>query len=681
MESKQKDPKELFIHRDLSWLSFNERVLEEAGDPANPLIERLKFMAIFANNLDEFLMVRVAGVRRLLDAGYNRKDDFGYYPQELYDAVRQRTESLVAKLYAAYQECDEKEMKKSGIRLLKNDALNAEQKKAAKKFFDTTLFPLVTPMAVDQGHPFPVLPSKTNIFAVYLNRNETVHLALIAIPQPVPRLFRLPSEKDEFCGILIDDIIRDNLESFFRGYKIVASFLFRVLRDGELSIQEEYSDNLLKTIEAEIKNRSKAKVACLQVEKQYHEQLLELICAGLLFPQDQVSVIEGNLDLTYLFSLARQEPKPELSFGSYTPAKKEFENIFDTIKEGDFILHLPYESFQLTVDLIERAANDRDVLGIKMTLYRTNDDSAIIKALIEAAKNKKQVTVLLEIKARFDEERNIDWTRDLEAAGCHVIYGIPGMKTHSKMLLIVRSEEGRIRRYVHLSTGNYNERTSRLYTDIGYFTANEDVAKDISDIFNVITGYSLPSRWRRIVAAPLRLREHFFELIDKEMEFHKKYKNGFIFAKMNSLEDIKMIEKLYQASKAGVKIQLIVRGICCLIPGVKGLSDNIEVRSIVGRFLEHSRIFLFNNNSDYRTLLASADWMSRNFDRRIEVGFEVNKQEIKEHLKFILEEYWKDTAKARILTADKQYVRPPDDGRKHNAQEFLLAYYSSEKNR
>ncbi len=416
-ETKATDPKKLFIHRDLSWLDFNERVLEEASDTSNPLLERLKFMAIFANNLDEFFMVRVAGLSRLLDAGYNRKDDFGYYPQELYDAIRGRTETLLTKLYSVYHDCSEKEAKKNGIKLLKAGELNAEQKKAAKRLFETTLFPIVTPMAVDQGHPFPVLPSKTNIFAVYLNRNEAVHLALIAIPHSVPRLFRLPSEKDEFCGILVDDIIRDNLDSFFRGYKIVANFIFRVIRDSELSIKEEYTANLLKTIEAEIKNRSKAKVVCLQVEKQHHDQLLELICEGLSFPGELISVIDGALDLTYLFSLARQDLKPELSYKSFLPKKIELENIFDSIKESDFILHMPYESFQLTVDLIQRAAVDRDVLGIKMTLYRTNDDSAIIAALLEAAKNKNQVTVLVELKARFDEERNIDWTKDLKGRG------------------------------------------------------------------------------------------------------------------------------------------------------------------------------------------------------------------------------------------------------------------------
>ncbi|MBF0521771.1 MAG: polyphosphate kinase 1 [Candidatus Omnitrophica bacterium] len=676
MDIKNQDPKNIFIHRDLSWLSFNERVLEEAMDRGNPLLEKVKFLAIFANNLDEFLMVRVAGLKRLLDAGYNHKDNFGYYPQELFSEIQSRIESLLERLYSLYKGDITKELEKNKIFILRADQLNAEQKKAAKRYFETTIFPIVTPMAIDPGHPFPVLVSKTKAFGVYLGRNDSPYLALITVPKSIPRLFKLPSEKNEFCFILIDDIIRENLETFFKGFKILGSFLFRVIRDSELSAEEEYSLDLLKVIESEIQKRPKAKVVCLQIEKNHHPQLLEMLSTGIDFSKDQVSLIDGDLDLTYLFELPGQVNKPDLFYQSYVPVKTGFENIFDKIKESDFILHFPYQSFHPTVDLIQSAARDNDVLAIKMTLYRANENSAIIKALIEAAKNKKQVTVLVEIKARFDEEKNIYWTRELEAAGCHVIYGILGMKIHSKMTMIVRREEGGIRRYVHLSTGNYNEKTAEIYTDIGYFTANDDFAKDISDVFNVITGYSLPSRWKRIISAPYDLRQYFFELIDKEIAAQKKYKNGLIFAKFNSLEDPRMIEKLYEASNAGVKINLIVRGICCLIPGVEGMSENIEVKSIVGRFLEHSRIYMFNNNSDSRMFLASADWMTRNFDRRVELLFEVNKEELKQHLKFILEEYWKDTVKSRILTSSKGYVRPEKTDNPFNAQESLIGYYA-----
>ncbi len=673
---KEKEAKEIFIHRDLSWLAFNERVLGEAIDVGNPLFERVKFLSIAANNLDEFFMVRVAGLKRLIDAGHNHKDGFGYYPLELFSEIRLRIDAQIEKLYDIYKGNISKELQKNKIVILKPDQLNGEQKRLVKKYFETTLFPIVTPMAVDPGHPFPVLHSKTSAFALALSRKEETYLALAIIPKSVPRLYKLPSEKDEFCFIFIDEIIRENLESFFRGYQIVDSFSFRIIRDSDISLREEYAPDLLKAIENEIKKRPKAKVVSLQVEKGKHAQLLDLLYANLDFPKDDIIFTDSNLDLSSLSELLTQVGRPELMFGSYTPAKVEYENIFDKIKEGDFLLHMPYQSFYSTVDLIQAAAKDADVLALKMTLYRTNEDSAIIKALAEAAKNKKQVTVVVELKARFDEERNIGWTRDLESAGCHVIYGMPGIKIHAKMTLIVRQEEGRIARYVHLATGNYNERTACVYTDIGYFTRSDDFAMDISDVFNVITGYSVPARWKRIIASPHDMRKYFFELIDKEIEFQKKYKNGAIFAKMNSLEDTQIIQKLYEASSAGVKIRLLVRGICCLIPGVAGMSEHIEVKSIVGRFLEHSRIYSFNNNSSPRVFLASADWMSRNFDRRIELLFEVSRQDLNEHLRFILDEYWRDNSKTHAFTARNEYIRPAREGKAFNAQEFFIGYYA-----
>src|SRR3989338_7811641 len=371
-----------------------------------------------------------------------------------------------------------------------------------------------------------------------------------------------------------------------------------------------------------------------------------------------------------------QIDRPDLCYKPFMPRKVQIDNIFNLMKEKDFILHLPYQSFQPTVDLVQSAAKDENVLAIKMTLYRTNEDSAIVKALKEAAKNRKQVTVLVEIKARFDEEKNINWVRELEEAGCHVVYGIAGMKIHSKITLIVRKEEGRIQRYVHLSTGNYNEKTARVYTDISYFTANDDFARDISDVFNVITGYSLPAPWKRVISSPNDLRKYFFDLIDKEIAAQKEHKNGMITAKMNSLEDVQVIEKLYAASQAGVKIKLIVRGICCLAPGVEGLSENIEVRSLVGRFLEHSRVFLFNNNGVPRVFLSSADWMTRNFDRRVELLFEITKPEIKSHLQFILDNYWCDTRKSRRLGLEGTYARLPKGGQAFDAQDYFINHYT-----
>jgi polyphosphate kinase len=670
------DDKEKFISRDLSWLMFNERVLEEAIDAHNPLLERLKFMAIFVNNFDEFWMVRVAGLKSLIASGFNRKDSYGYYPHELLDEVRTQSENLTKRLYDLYQNKIFKELEKNQISLKSFEELSAEQKKFARRYFETTIFPIVTPLAVDQGRPFPILPSKTMAFAVSLSKKEESLLAVLPLPKNIKRLLKLPAEKDETSFILIDELIKEHLNLFFKGFKINHFALFRVIKDSEFTVEEEYTSDLLKAIESEVKRRSWAPVVHLEIEKDCEASLLEVLCQGLNFPKEEVVYIPSALDLTFLFDLVAQAEKPQLCYKSFVASKPDYENIFDKINEGDFVVHLPFQSFVPTLDLIQTAARDENVLAIKMTLYRTNEYSGIIKALKEAAENKKQVTVLVEIKARFDEEKNIQWVRELEAAGCHVIYGLAGIKVHSKMALIVRREEGRIRRYVHLSTGNYNENTAKIYTDVGYFTSNEDFAKDISDMFNVITGYSLPTSWKRIISAPYDLRKYFFDLIDREIQSQRKEKNGFIWAKMNSLEDPEIIQKLYAASQEGVKIRLLVRGICCLIPGKPGLSENIEVHSIVGRFLEHSRIYIFNNNGSPRIFVSSADWMRRNFDRRIELMFEIYKEEIKEHLQSVIKMYWKDNVKARQLTSEKTYVRHKNDEEKFSIQERLIDYYA-----
>jgi polyphosphate kinase len=675
MDTENAGKKTLFFPRDLSWLAFNNRVLEEATDPNNPLLERIKFMAIFVNNLDEFHMVRVAGLKRLIDSGYNRKDNFDVTPQEFYPKIKTAVLEAIKNLYATYTKI-KLELEENKIFIKSYQELTAEQRKFANRYFETNIFPIVTPMAVDQGHPFPVLASKTIAFVIKLSRKDNLYTALITIPKIIPRALRLPSEKNEDCFILIEEIIREHLKDFFKGYDLSSSALFRVIRDSELSVDEEYTPDLLKAIEEEVKKRPKAKVVSLEMEKGSDPQLQEIICQETGFTKDEIYFIDREIDLSFLFEISALSSKPQLNYPALTSAKIEYEDIFEKVKEGDFILHHPYQSFAPTLELLQRAANDPQVLGIKMTLYRTNDDSGIIKALKEATKNKKQVTILVEIKARFDEERNINWARELEESGCHVIYGLPGMKTHSKMILIVRKEE-RIRRYVHLSTGNYNEKTSGIYTDIGYFTANDDFARDISDLFNVITGYSLPSRRRRIITSPGDMRQYFIELIEREMHLQKNYKNGLIFLKMNSLEDTKIIEKLYAASCTGVKIRIIVRGICCLIPGIPGLSENIKVKSIVGRFLEHSRIYIFNNNADPQFFLSSADWMYRNFERRIELLFEITRQEIKEQLRFIMDTYWKDTSKARILNPEGQYARASSAEGKFNAQEALIKYYTA----
>lgn len=667
--------KERFIHRDLSWLEFNRRVLNEAEDSRNPLLERLRFLAIFSSNLDEFYMVRVAGIKRLMTSGYNKKDQFGYYPSELLTQIKSKADSLLAKLYAIYDESIKPELESQKIFIKNPQDLTESQRKFVKRYFDSTLFPIITPMAVDGGRPFPVLLSKTIALAVGAERSNKRQLAIIPVPKSVPRILKIPSEADENIFVLIDDIIKENLKDFFKGYKIADAAGFRVLRDSELDLDEEFAPDLLKLMEREIKKRSVAKAVYLPMEQGTSKELITTLTEGIGFDQDEVVFIKSQLDLTFLHDLASLVDRPDLRFSSLVPVKVDTANIFERIANEDFIIHVPFQSFYPTIELITQAANDPDVLAIKMTLYRANEDSAIINALKIAAKKGKQVTVVVELKARFEEEKNIQWARDLEHAGCHVIYGIAGMKIHSKMTLIIRREDGRIRRYVHLSTGNYNEKTAGVYTDIGFFTANDDVARDIADVFNVITGYSQPSPCKVVVSSAHNLRKYFFDLIDREIASHKEHKNGLIWAKMNSLEDMAIIEKLYEASQAGVKIRLLVRGICCLIPGVKGLSEGIEVRSVVGRFLEHSRIFVFHQNGSPRVYLSSADWMGRNFDRRIEILFEITKQEIKSHLQFILDNYWKDTRKARVLNADRSYSLVKKESNTFNVQDYFIQHY------
>lgn len=669
------EPKQKFIHRELSWLAFNERVLEEAEDVNNPLLERLRFLAIFVNNLDEFYMVRIAGIKRLIDARYKNTDEYGYTAEEILKEIEQKIQDLSKRLYHSFQALVYQELPKNKIRLKKYPELNEDEKRHAQNYFESTLFPVMTPMAVDQGHPFPVLPSKTLSFSLTVEHDGKQHFLVLPIPNVISRLVQLPSAKGEYNYVLIDEIIRNNLAVFCTGYRIVESALFRVIRDSDIEIKEEYMEDLLKAIEKEIKKRPKAKVVCLEVEKSISTDMLNRLCKQMGIPAGEAKPIEAELDLTLLFDLVGSFTKSKLVFKEFKPKELKYASIFDKIKQNDFLVHLPYQSFKPVVDFIQEAAKDKSVLAIKMTLYRTSGDSVFIQALKEAAQNKKQVTVLVELRARFEEEKNILWAKELENAGCHVIYGIANLKIHSKIALVVRKEQNKIRRYIHLSSGNYNEKTSAVYTDIGYFTAREDFARDISDVFNVISGYSLPPKWRKVISAPYDLRKYFIELIDTEIQNHNKYENGFIFAKMNSLADNQIIEKLYEASKAGVKIKLLVRGMCCLIPGIPGMSENIEVRSILGRFLEHSRIYFFNNNLASRIFLSSADWMTRNFDRRIELLFPIEDEILKEHLKFILDTYWKDNLKSRVLNMNKLYTRAKAGTPRLIAQEFLSDYY------
>ncbi|MBD3271978.1 MAG: polyphosphate kinase 1, partial [Elusimicrobia bacterium] len=439
-EQTSNDPRTIYIHRDISWLMFNERVLEEALDSRTPLLERLKFLAICVNNLDEFFMVRIAALHRLIESDYNHRDKFGYYPHELYDELNRKTRAQIKQIYDAYNGKLSKELAKNKIYLKKYGELNTEQKRYLKRYFEANVYPIITPMAIDQGHPFPIMPSRTSAFAIQLSRYDKQNFAIIPIPKSISRVIKLPSEEHEHCFITLDELMRNNLEHFFKGYKIVASTIFRVIRDSELMFDDEYTPDMLKAMESELKKRPKARVVQLMIENTHASSIAENLCTSIEFAAGDLTYVDGPIDCTYLFELIPQIVSPSLQYDSYLPGKIPYENIFERIKEGDFIVHVPFQSFYSTVDLIKTAAHDTTVLAIKMTLYRTSEHSAVIESLKQAAKNNKQVTVLVEIKARFDEEKNITWAKELEESGCHVIYGITGMKIHSKMTLIVRKE-------------------------------------------------------------------------------------------------------------------------------------------------------------------------------------------------------------------------------------------------
>jgi len=664
-----------YFDRDLNWLAFNERVLEEAEDPGNPLLERLKFVAIFASNLDEFYMKRIAAIRRLMDVAPDKPDAFGFRPSEVYRQAEEYIARLRIRFYGVFDKIRRTELVPNVIRLKRYPELDDRERTYVQQHFETTIFPVVTPMAVDQGHPFPILPSRTLSLAVAVNDGKP-RLAILPLPAVLPRLISLPGAGRERSFVLLEEVIRHNLGAFFRGREVTESAAFRVMRDSELDLDPEAVADLLEAVEKEVRRRPRARAVSLEIEGTVSEALLRRLCGRIEIEPERTKRIDGDLDLSYLFSLVTQVHRPDLAYPAFTPAPFPRGDIFVRIKERDFLVHLPFQSFQPVLDFIEQAAKDRDVLAMKMTLYRTTADSPVVAALRRAAESGKQVTVLVELRARFDEERNINWARAMEDSGCHVLYGIPGLKIHSKIALVVRKEAGGIRRYVHLSTGNYNESTARLYTDLGFFTASEDIARDASDVFNVLSGYSLPARWRKVVSAPQDMKPFLFQLIDQEIENQKRSQNGFLFAKLNSLQDKPMIDKLYEAAQAGVKMKLLVRGLCCLVPGVPGLSETIEIRSLVGRFLEHSRIYCFHNNGTFRVFLSSADWMRRNLDRRIELLFPVERRELRQHLKWILETYWQDDVKSRVLRPDGTYARVPPGKERHNAQEFLIKYYA-----
>ncbi len=654
---------EYYENRELSWIKFDRRVLNEARDKSIPLLERLKFVSITSSNLDEFFMVRVASLKDMVHAGYKKRDIAGMTATEQLTAINKETRKLVDLQYSTYNRSLIPLLNQKGIYIIdKHEALTDKQAEFVDQYFMENVYPVVTPMAVDASRPFPLIRNKTlNIAALLLNKKEkgeTV-FATVQVPGVLPRIVQIPGEEGAVSYILLEQIIERNIQKLFSNYEILCAYPYRIMRNADLTIDEDEASDLLKEIQNKLKMRQWGEVIRLEVEEKIDKKLLNFLKSELKIASEDIFEINGPIDLTFLMKMYGIDGYDDLRYLPYTPQRvPEIEPgscIFDAIRKGDIFLHHPYETFEPVVDFIRQASVDPDVLAIKQTLYRVSGNSPIISSLAQAAENGKQVTVLVELKARFDEEHNIVWAKKLEQAGCHVIYGLVGLKTHSKIALVVRREEDGIRRYVHLGTGNYNDSTAKLYTDCGIFTCKESIGEDATAVFNMLSGYSEPLSWNELILAPYWLRNKFLKLIKRETKYAQHGEDARIVAKMNSLCDPGIIAALYEASASGVKIDLIVRGICCLKVGIPGVSENITVRSIVGNFLEHSRIFYFHNGGDSEIYMGSADWMPRNLDRRVEIIFPVIEEELKKKAYHILEVELMDNVKAHILGADGEY--------------------------
>ncbi|WP_400164735.1 RNA degradosome polyphosphate kinase [Brevibacillus sp. TJ4] len=672
-----------YINRELSWVAFNERVLEEAANPANPLFERLQFLAITSSNFDEFFMVRVAGLKDQVQAGLTKPDNkSGMSPKEQLAAVSARTRIVLDRMFSLLKNEIKPELEKVGIRFLNPKQLTTVQQAFVTDFFYHHMYPVLTPMAVDASHPFPALLNKSLNLAVLLDNPEEEEpplFAVVQVPAVLPRFLQLPSPESEAHFILLEDVIQEHIHSLFQGYTLLEASPFRITRNSDLTIHEDETEDLLEAIQQELKKRKMGEPVLLAVDASMSEVLEKTLQDWLELEDWEIYRVDGPLDLSFFFKFYALPGYDHLRHEGFVPQPPQdlqgVDDIFDAIKRRDILLHHPYESFDPVIEFVQQAAEDPKVLAIKQTLYRVSGDSPIVKALLRAADNGKQVTVLLELKARFDEENNIAWAKTLEQSGCHVIYGVYGLKTHSKITLVVRAEEDGIRRYVHMSTGNYNDSTARVYTDIGMFTSREEFGIDATIFFNHLTGYSHPPSWNVISTAPVGLRETFLQLIENEMNNSAQGKPARIIAQMNSLTDKEIIEALFRASSAGVKIDLIVRGICCLRPGIPGVSENIRVFSIVGRFLEHCRIYYFSNAGEEKIYLSSADWMTRNMTARVELLFPVVQANLQERIKGILDRLLEDDAKARMLLSDGTYIPVPP---KHSVPMSSQSYFLEE---
>lgn len=676
-----KDPA-YYENRELSWIKFDQRVLSEARDKSIPLLERLKFVSITSSNLDEFFMVRVASLKDMVHAKYKKRDIAGMTATEQLSAINKQARELVNIQYSTFSRSLMPLLHKEGIYLLDaHEDLSEEQARFVDRYFMENVYPVLTPMAVDASRPFPLIRNKTlNIAALLTGKkteDETV-FATVQVPSVLPRLVQIPSEGETKSFILLEQIIERNIGILFSNYKVLCAYPYRIMRNADLTIDEDEASDLLKEIENKLKMRQWGEVIRLEIEEKVDKKLLKFLKTELKVSDEDIFQIAGPIDLTFLMKMYGIDGYDHLRYKPYTPQQvpeiTPGSDIFAAIRKGDIFLHHPYETFDPVVDFIRQASKDPDVLAIKQTLYRVSGNSPIISSLAQAAENGKQVSVLVELKARFDEEHNIVWAKKLEQAGCHVIYGLVGLKTHSKIALVVRREEDGIRRYVHLGTGNYNDSTAKLYTDCGIFTCKESIGEDATAVFNMLSGYSEPLAWNELLLAPYWLRDKFLRLIGRETKNARQGREARIVAKMNSLCDPGIIAALYEASASGVKIDLIVRGICCLRVGIPGASENISVRSIVGNFLEHSRIFYFYNDGNPEVFMGSADWMPRNLDRRVEIVFPVIEEELKEKALHILHVELEDNVKARVMQPDGTYEKLDKRGKVLiNSQEQFCA--------
>lgn len=669
-----------YLNRELSWLQFNKRVLQEAVDDSNPLLEKLKFLAITSSNLDEFFMIRVAGLKHQTENNITRRDIANMTPAEQIESISETCQQLVARQYVYLKDILGM-LQKEGLSFVKPEEITGEQMKWLESYFEREIFPVVTPMAVDSSHPFPFLASKSLNIAMLLERNEIdslvdeendidIKTAIVPVPSVLPRIIRLPDDGKNskmHYFIFLEDVLMHYAARLFIGYDLLEARAFRITRDADLYIDEEDAQDLLVEVERQLKKRQRGAAVRIEFEMGTSRFMRRFMTQEMNLAKEDMYEIDGPIDMTVFFGfcgmkgydyLRYKEAHPHTPWSMIELKREGKTNIFDMIREKDILIHLPYESFdESVVEFMSAAANDKNVLAIKQTLYRVSSSSPIVQALEKAVQNGKQVTVLMEVKARFDEANNILMARRLEKAGAHVIYGLVGLKTHSKCTLVVRREKDGIRRYVHIATGNYNASTAKLYTDIGLLSCNDKLGVDASAFFNLLSGYSDPPIWDSFIVAPINLRERCLQLIDREIEFARNGEAAHMIAKMNSLLDKEIIDKLYEASQAGVKIELIVRGICVLIPGIPGVSDNITVRSIVGRFLEHSRIFWFRNGGREEVYIGSADWMPRNLNDRVELMIPISDDSLKQRIKEMILLQLADNQKAYLMQSNGTWVK------------------------